>query len=381
MLLVNIAITFKTSFVQASPPIQLISNPVKLVGRGVDRGFFSLEEFNEQIFAGVFGYKEYTMIYSVIPWRPFSNSSLKVSESICALKKHDNYLYANTEAEGKIYRSLDGREWQRVRTGEEDIGCGLEVHDGYIYATNSINAKESEGSKGVSRIYRSPTGDPHSWIEEWSSDSEDNSSDSKHPYIREIVNHNGVLYSFGTYYSTVAQKWQGIMLVSDDGTNWLSCEVPFRGFRATSTNTGLLVGTTTNKSSERFPSIYNINIDETIGESSCSRYDYKRIYTHPSQTHFSSIQNYYYAKFATTINGWNGLDGEAQLLMSTDNGKTWKLLHKFAESEIHASLIHNGKLYIATKQEPYPDKESGGVYELDLSEIDKRIISAITLLL
>ena len=152
------------------------------VGGAYTDGIFTLTAYQGALYAGLFGYghEQMSMLYRFPPWELVSPGLTGISESICAMREFDGFLYANTESSGDIHRSVDGTRWERVYDGEEgSIGCGLAALGGHLYAINYRNSQRDHG-----RILRQE--DDGRWTTVYD-------SGGTALYLREIVAYEGRL--------------------------------------------------------------------------------------------------------------------------------------------------------------------------------------------
>jgi hypothetical protein len=300
------------------------------VGESFEDGFFVLRQYRQRLIAGAFGYAGKQKIFSYPPWRP-AHPGIVVGESVCALAEFDGWLYANTEASGKIFRSADGERWELVFDGAPHVGCGLAVFNGLLYATIT-NFDRAPGE-----IHRSPDGTR--WQRVYS-------SGRKTRYIREIVAYRERLYAF---FVDSRSQATGV-LVSADGLNWQRLETPARMIRG-HVHGGYLWLAATSKYSKH-------------DESSIWRFDgrrFKRVHRETDKSHISNISSMGGALLATTVVEWKGRGGGASLLRSCDGGRSWRTAATFDETEAYGLQTFEGALYVGTKQEG----GGGKVYRID----------------
>lgn len=301
------------------------------VGEVRGDGVFSMTSFADRLFVGEFGYgREGQSMVSTFPGGDVpSPGLLGIGESVCALEVFEGALYANTENSGDIFRSENGSDWVRVHDGESGvIGCGLEVFNGQLYAVNFNYATDSDG-----RILRSADGRSFSAV--W-----EGRSSEWGPYLREIAEHDGRLYAFGTNTRTD----QGFALVSDDGEAWRLEETPSRYLRAFSWNGSLYAGAT-DYSSDGPAGIYR---------------DGAPVF--PVSEHYvTDIQDWDGALFAGTSAGWKDDVGTSRLLLSRD-GTAWQPVCDFDELAVWSMAVHDGHLYVGT----WEFGHGGKVYRVDI---------------
>jgi len=290
------------------------------IGESYEHGFFILRKFKNKLIAGAFGYSNKQKIFTYSPWAPAS-PGFSTKESVCDLREFDNYLYANTENQGQVWRTKDGNNWEKVLDVSPDIGCGLAVFNGYIYATeNTLDSAPVE-------IYRSANGT--NWEKVYS-------SGSSKRYLKEIVTFQNKLYGF---YVNLEDDSTG-MLVSSDGKSWSTQSAPMRFIRSYVFNNKLWLAGTKKYSSS--------------GESAIYTYDgssFKKVYADSTKSHISYISSIGTTLVATTTVEWKGKQGGATLIQSCDGGVTWKTMHRFNETEAWGIEEFNGAIYVATKQD------------------------------
>jgi len=289
------------------------------VGTGYADGFFSLEAFRGKLYAGQFGYghESQSMLYSYPPWELVQPGLTGVGESVCALLEFDGYLYANTENSGDIFRSPDGRNWERVYDGPAgSIGCGLAEFNGSLYAINYGYATSDHG-----RVLRLDAG---GWTTVYDSGNES-------LYVREIVAYRNRLYAFGVLGD------QGKMLSSPNGSDWTLENVPERFFRAHVWDGYLWLGST-----EKY----------TGGTAGVWRFDgtnFDLLYV-TDREYVTDIRDMDGHLFAGTSNGWKEDTGPSYLLMSPDGVSDWQRVCQFGETAIWALGVLDGELYVGTWQ-------------------------------
>jgi hypothetical protein len=289
------------------------------IGSSYSDGFFALQAFSDQLYAGLFGYghESQSMLYRYPDFGLVSPGLTGISESVCAMREYQGALYANTESSGDIFRSTDGAAWTQVYDGDDHtIGCGLEAFGDDLYAVNYDNRDKQNG-----RILRSSGG--ASWETVW-----DSGSDSW--YLREITSHDGVLYAFAVDESDL----QGWMLASTDGNNWTATPTQTRFFRAHSWGEHLWLAST-DRSSDGGAGIW--------------RYDGAQItQVHQESKHYvTEITDFNGALFAGTSDGWKTDEGSSSLLMSED-GESWETVCTFPEIAAWSIAVLDDHLYVGT---------------------------------
>ena len=289
------------------------------LGASQDHGFFAIEEFKGQLYAGSFGYGKKQMIYKVEPLAPVS-PGFTVKESVCALRQFNGSLIANTESDGLIYKTTDGNNWQKVHDGGAPVGCALAVHKGYIYAAS---ANPNENTK-PSYIYRSKDGS--SWEKVYD-------GGKKVEYIRELVSYGDHVYAF-----YVTDQNNTFMLKSTDGQTWDKSSTPARMFRG-SVHKGLLYLTSAGAHS--------------AGASGIWKYDgssFTKVHSVPGKSHVSNIIGAGNDLIAITTKQWKGQGGGASLLVSCGGDSNWVEKKVFDETESWGLAVSGGYVYVGTKQ-------------------------------
>ncbi len=288
------------------------------VGDSFSDGFFTLATFNNQVYAGQFGYgyESQSMVFRYPAWEHVSPGLTGIGESVCAMREFGGYLYANTEHSGDIFRSADGATWELVYNGDGgSIGCGLAELNGQLYAVNYNYATSTHG-----RVLRQ---DGASWTTVYD-------SGAQPLYLREIVAYNGVLYAFGV------MNQQGQMVTSTDGINWTLQTVANRYFRAHVWGGYLWLG-----SSDFY----------AAGETAVWRFDgVSFLRTHPvgGQSHVADLQDVDGNLFASTSNGWKTESGPSYLLMSPDGLQDWQTVCTFSETAAWSMTVLGTELYVGT---------------------------------
>jgi len=304
------------------------------IGSSYSDGFFALQAFSGQLYAGLFGYghESQSMLYRYPDWELVSPGLTGISESVCAMREYQGALYANTESSGDIFRSTDGEAWTQVYDGDDHtIGCGLEAFGDDLYAVTYDNIDKEDG-----RILRSSGG--ASWETVW-----DSGSDSW--YLREITSHDGVLYAFAVDESDL----QGWMLASTDGISWTTTPTETRFFRAHSWGDYLWLAST-DRSSD--------------GDAGIWRYDGAEIIqVHQESKHYvTEITDFNGVLFAGTSDGWKTDEGSSSLLMSED-GASWETVCTFPEIAAWSIAVLDDHLYVGT----WEYGEGGQLYEVEAS--------------
>ena len=251
-----------------------------------------------------------------------------ISESVCALREFDGYLYANTESSGDILRSADGANWELVHNGDPGaIGCGLAEKGGQLYAVNYGLATLSHG-----RVLRA---DGASWTVVYDSQTDP-------LYLREIVAYQSTLYAFGVMNN------QGQMLTSTNGTDWTRQPVANRYFRAHVWGGYLWLGSST---------------FSAAGEVAVWRFDgvdFLRVHPEPDQTHVADLQDFDGQLFATTSHGWKTESGPSYLLKSPDGLGDWQRVCTFSETAAWSMAVLGNALYVGT----WEYGQGGRVYQV-----------------
>lgn len=289
------------------------------VGDSDSDGFFALRSFNGALYAGQFGYghENQSMLYRYPPWGLVQPGLLQISESVCAMREHGGWLYANTESSGDIFRSPDGVVWERVFDGDSgSIGCGLEVFGGQLYAVNYHVPSKSQG-----KILRSPDGT--TWETVWT-------GGQASAYVREIASNGGTLYAF---YVDEANG-QGHMLTSSNGTQWTDTTTPARFFRGYSWQ-GSLWMSSTEKYSNGVAGVWRLDGDQP------------QLIYQSSKRYVTELVAWDGALFAATGDGWKEDQGTASLLLTRD-GLQWETVCDFPELSAWSVAVHDGSLYVGT---------------------------------
>jgi len=306
------------------------------VGSAYTDGFFALRGYQGKIYAGLFGYghESQSMLYSYPPYELVSPGLTGISESVCALLEFDGYLYANTESSADIFRSVDGRTWERVYDGPgSSIGCGLEAMDGYLYAVQYGNGAHEHG-----RILRAQSGTD--WTIVWDSGSES-------WYVREITSHDGTLHAFAVHEDG---GYQGYRISSADGTNWTTETTPTRMFRGYSWN-GTLWLASADRSSTGAAGVWRFDGS-----------DYTQVHSE-SRHYVTEITDWDGALFAGTSDGWKEDEGTSALLMSRD-GSSWEEVCQFPEIAAWSIAVSGDHLYVGT----WEYEHGGQLYEVQIVE-------------
>jgi hypothetical protein len=318
-----------------------LSRNCEAVGTEIPYGVFSMKTFNNKLYIGQFAYgaSSQSMLYSYPEWQQVSPGITGVTESICAMEEFNGKLYANTEAEGKVYQSSsDGSSWSKVYDSPYNIGCGLAVFNGVIYATHY------EFLDFKSKISRSYDGANWENVKDVGS------------FVKEIIVYGGKLYVFG-----VKSSGQGVGYVSSDGTNWQEFNAPARFLKATVINDKLYLGSTRRTSN---------------GKSGLWVYDGTNfnLLSEQSIETVSKPQGFNNSVFVGTSSGFKTANGPSFLMQYT--GSALEKVCSFEEEGIWHIEVYNNSLYIGTwnsdgvgklyKYDPKPivvgnaEAESGG---------------------
>ncbi len=279
-------------------------------------GFFSLVSFKNILLGGAFGYNHQSesMLFGL---DGRVNPGIKgISESVCVMREFNDYLYANTEAHGKVYRSLDGKNWSVVLTGPENIGCGMTVFNNQIYTTF---AEPIKGSR-TGYIYRSSDG------VNWEKVKQSNL------YLRDIVGFNGSIYAFG-----VDDYNRSQIMSSTDGSFWKTSSFGDRLFRGFVSGGDLWVGAASMYSDSGKSGIYKLENNS-----------FKNMFSSSEYKHITYIKEWQGNLFAGTTKGFKENAGPTDLLYSSDNGTTWDKACSIPETSIWDLEVHDGNLYIST---------------------------------
>ena len=303
------------------------------VGSVPTDGIFSLRAFQGTLYAGLFGYGHETesMLFAHPPWARITPGLVGISESVCAMLEFQGRLYANTESDGDIFRSSDGRNWERVHDGASGvIGCGLEEFGGALYAVNFNFQTLSEG-----KILRSVDGAIWTTVYD---------SGATGLYLRHVVAHAGTLYALGT----LDPGDQGKILSSTDGTSWAETNAPTRFFRALSHDGDLYLSSTTSRSN---------------GAAGIWRLDGGApTLVHPvSTTYVTELAAWDGALWAGTSDGWKEATGSSSLLLSRD-GSSWETACTFSEAAAWAVAPLDDHLYVGT----WEFGSGGRLYEVSI---------------
>jgi hypothetical protein len=289
------------------------------VGTSYSDGFFTLEGYEGRLYAGQFGYghEARSMMFTYPPWSLSEPGLTGISESICAMTRHDGYLYANTESSGDIFRTRGDDVWERVYDGENgSIGCGMAALGGTLYAINYRNSQRDHG-----RILRQ---DGDAWRVVYDSGDEP-------LYLREIVTFGSTVYAFAVNEDTRA----GRMLTSQNGTDWTPTEVPNRFFRGHVWNDALWLSSTSSTSN---------------GEVAVWRFDgqdFTRVHS-GTRRYFTDLQNHAGSLFAATSNGWKDNSGPSSLWRSDNGTDGWERVCEFSETAAWSLAEVGGVLYVGT---------------------------------
>jgi len=90
------------------------------VGDSFSDGFFTLATFNNQVYAGQFGYgyESQSMVFRYPAWEHVSPGLTGIGESVCAMREFGGYLYANsTAATSSARRTARPGSWSTTATG------------------------------------------------------------------------------------------------------------------------------------------------------------------------------------------------------------------------------------------------------------------------
>jgi hypothetical protein len=288
------------------------------VGTSAGDGFFELEPYNGHLYAGQFGYglESQSMVYRYPEWALTSPGLKNISESVCAMLEFEGKLYANTENSGDIFVTTDGSNWSKIYDGpSESIGCGLAEFKGKLYAINYQNGSNTHG-----RVLRLDGGN---WSQVY-----DSGQDSL--YLRDLVSYKGTLYAFGV------QDEQGRMLTSTNGSQWTKTPVANRYLRSHVYNGYLWLGSTDMSAP-----------NSTVGIFRFDGTDFVKMYT-SSKRYVTKIKDIDGVLFAGTSNGWKNESGPSSLLMSPDNGESWKTICTFGETAVWDLAVYNNELFLGT---------------------------------
>ena len=317
----NTFIMPKKSVVLSAKYKEIENLTVTPVGTSFEDGFFALKAFNNKLFGGAFGYygKQKIFIYSDNQLTP-ANPGVIVGESICAFEEFKGMLYANTENRGKMYRTINGNHWEKVKDGPNELGCGLTKHNGYLYALNA------NYNKAPGHIYRSSDG-AH-WTKVYD-------SGSSLAYIREIITFKNTLYVFGS-----DKHFKTFILSSTNGVNWKKSPTPDRMLRGHIFENKLwLVSAGQASTGQGKGRIWTFDGN-----------NFNKIYE-SKHTYMGDIISINDKLVAVTSVKWKGHQGGATLVVSCDKGKTWKTAHTFSETEAWALEKFENKIFVGTKQQ------------------------------
>jgi len=300
------------------------------VGNGLDDGFFSLEVFKGKLYAGGFGYNKKPSLFSYPSWQVVK-PGLVITESVCDMREFKGYLYANTELDGKIYRSSNGNNWQQVFK-DGSIGCVLREYKGYLYATIHKGVLAKGG-----KIYRTANGT--NWEKVF-----DSGTVNDHR-MKELIVFNDVLYALSINNSNKV----GGYFTTTNGTNWTWHPVGnvrlFKGMvlPATSqiTPKGLWMTSTAANSNGGPSGLWVLQNDHKL----------VHIKDFPGNTHLGELIMFNNHIFFTATKQWKGKQGGASLWMSGKDATQWTQVCTFRETEAWNLAIYNKQLYITTKQD------------------------------
>ncbi len=299
-------------------------------------GFFSLLSFKEELYAGAFGYghEGESMLFNLEGGR-VSPGITGIAESICVMREFNDAMYANTESDGKIYKSNDGENWEMVYDagGSLNVGCGLTVKDDYIYAS------ESHWDARKSIIVRSGNG------KDWE---QVNSNDL---YLRELVTHEDKIYGFG-----VDSSDSGKVLTSTDGVKWETGPVDARFFRGNVNDGTLWIGSA---------ALYSDSGKSGIWRQEAG--DFEEVHEDDSEkdNHITYIKSWKGNLFAGSTQGWKEADGPTDLLISENEGETWGTACSIPDAAIWDLEVHDDILYVAG----WDFKNGGKVYEVSVNNV------------
>lgn len=295
-------------------------------------GYFSLKAFNGAMYGGVFGYNatQQSFLFRSPSFSQVLPGITGISESICKMEEHAGWLYANTESSGNIYRSADGTNWQQVYDGPDGtIGCGMASHAGAMYAVNYDNTNRRNG-----RILRSFDGTTWSTVYD---------SGNSAFYIRDIITHAGMLHALLVDETTL----QGWRLLSVDGVNWTPVPTPTRFLRGFDDGYDMYAGGT-RYTSNGASGIWRLNLD---GET--------QVHSEPN-AYVTEIKRWDHELVAGTSAGWKFDQGDARLLVSTDDGDSWDVACTVPDLSIWSIEPMGDRLYFGT----WEFQVGGGMYEV-----------------
>src|SRR3989344_1336212 len=292
----------------------------KVIAPSYTDRFFSLASFKNQLLAGAFGYnlQNQSMMFGL------SGATLpgikNITESVCVMKEYNGSLYANSEQEGLVFRSQNGRDWVQVYDLNQPTGCAMTVHNNNLFA---VGANGFQGQR-KSVIYR------FNENEGWKISYSDNDL-----YIRDIISYQEKVYAFG-----ISNNGQGYMVSSDTGfSNWSKQEVDNRFFRATVIGTNMWLGSSLKYSNNKKSGIFKYNGNTFVNVYNTNIYE-----------HITYVKGWEGALFAGTTKGFKtssdggNAKGPTQLLVSIDNGTSWKTACTVQEEGIWDIVENNGKL-------------------------------------
>lgn len=297
--------------------------------KGTD-GFFSLLSYDDKLYAGAFGYGQEgsSMLFGLKNNR-ITPGITGISESVCVMREFNGYIYANTEASGKIYRSQNGKNWEMVYSAPagKGVGCALAVKDGYIYAgaADFINHK--------SIVIRSSNG------KNW------NKVNNNNLYLRELVTYNDTIYGFGVNGASKPK-----MIFSTDGENWETQDTDVRFLRGNVLNGTLWLGAAT--------------VLGGSGESGVWKFDgeeFSKVYNYGKPgTYVSYVESWKGNLFAGVSQGWKDANGPTALLYSSNGGENWKTACTIPDAAIWDVEVHDDRLFVAG----WDYVNGGSVYEV-----------------
>ena len=287
------------------------------VSGDVPDGVFSLMSFGGHLYAGAFGYgrEAESMLYAYPDWRRVEPGLRGIGESVCALLPFGDYLYANTENDGDIFRSRDGANWERVYDGPDGvIGCSLAEFRGQLYAVHYNYDTSSRGQ--VLRM----VGDTFEVVFD---------SGVSALYLRELAVVGDELFAFGV------QEGRGQMLRTSDGRSFAQAATAHRFFRADTIGGRLFVGS----------AAFFADGDTAIFTFDGARFD--RVQDVPS-THVTGFAEQGGYIFASTSSGWKDETGPTRLLVSGDGGESFVTACTLPETALWDVEVHDGVVYTAS---------------------------------
>jgi hypothetical protein len=276
------------------------------------------------------------MLYRADPWAQVEPGLRGISESICALETFEGALYANTESSGDLFKSSDGRSWSLIYDGDHgSIGCGLATHQGHLYALNYRNSQREHG-----RILRVGLDDQWSIVYD---------SGSRPLYLREIITYDEQLYAFAVDQDTL----QGVMLTSQDGSEWTETEVAHRYFRGFVWRDLLWLGST------------NFSSEAEVGAFRFDGASFVKVHD-SAQRYVTDFRVFDDQLFLSTSNGWKEDNGPSGLWVSQDGESPWRQVCQFDETAAWRLAIADGELYVGT----WTFGGGGGLYRVTIVDED-----------